>query len=571
MDLKIYFYYLFIINYVKISICYVSFNSTFENNNNSYLLTFKNKSYMKFLNTYTLKNKHSKFQLSLIFRKLKDQSMIRSIPSHVRRRNKKKKKKKKKSNEKGQEEGKKKVNKKLMRRRLLKFYKLKRKNEGKEENIFDSKIKYSVFDYIENKLSGHPVTTLAADYQMGSTTTPTTATTATTSISCAEGVDKRINLMDILNDREKQEQNAFEQKKDNDEMLNEVIAKEDVEDLSKSNKKIIEDNLNEYTKGIKEENSTPLTITKKQKKKEKRKKKREKKLKIKHIGKYHRKVYTYKKKVSVDDVHTYILNKQLKDKYILQKDTLKNVFVNKPLFNFYNFYNFFQIDHIEKYNKSKILNLIYYYIYKYKNSVKNEEETKYDYMQTDDIMKKYESIADDQKKMNHYLEYYINMNNNKYLYMNIDKGYTLKKKAMDAFTISSINKVDSLHIHNYKVVWTIRNVQEKLFWRFREMGNIPLTTSAFSFAGKKSFKLKIWLDGHKSARKNYVSVGLKQLENYGMLEEYICLSLNGITKGPFTYLSKEYYQNTYNFCKFDDLDLKNNELKFSLFVYDGII
>ncbi|SCO59759.1 conserved Plasmodium protein, unknown function [Plasmodium berghei] len=286
-----------------------------------------------------------------------------------------------------------------------------------------------------------------------------------------------------------------------------------------------------------------------------------------HIGKYHRKVFTYKKKIPVDNVHEYVENKQLKEKYILKKDTLKNVFVNRPLFNFYNFYNFFQIDHIEKYNKSKILNLIYYYMYKYKNNVGNE--IKYDYLNEDDI-KKFEGISNDKKKMMHYLEYYINMNNNKYQYINIDKNYTLKKKKTDAFTVSNINKVDSLHIHNYKVVWTIRNVKEKLFWRYREMGNIPLTTSAFSFAGKKSFKLKIWLDGHKSAKKKYVSVGLKQLENYGALDEYICFSLNGITRGPFTYLSKEYYQNTYNFCKFDNLDLKNDELQLSLFVYDSI-
>ncbi|ETB60226.1 hypothetical protein YYC_02549 [Plasmodium yoelii 17X] len=283
--------------------------------------------------------------------------------------------------------------------------------------------------------------------------------------------------------------------------------------------------------------------------------------------KYHRKVFTYKKKIPVDNVHEYVENKQLKDKYILKKDTLKNVFVNRPLFNFYNFYNFFQIDHIEKYNKSKILNLIYYYIYKYKNNVGSE--IKYDHLNEDDI-KKFEGISDDKKKMMHYLEFYINMNNNKYQYINIDKNYTLKKKKTDAFTVSNINKVDSLHIHNYKIVWTIRNVKEKLFWRYREMGNTPLTTSAFSFAGKKSFKLKIWLDGHKSAKKNYVSIGLKQLENYGALDEYICFSLNGITRGPFTYLSKEYYQNTYNFCKFDNLDLKNDELQLSLFVYDSI-
>ncbi|CXI33964.1 conserved Plasmodium protein, unknown function [Plasmodium berghei] len=454
---------------------------------------------------------------------------------------KRRKKKKKKDSDEKDDKRKKKVNKKLMRRKLLKFYKLKKRNEETKENIFDEDKKYSVFDYIESKLTND--NSIFVD-KVGQNDNKTKI----------DQIDNMTNTEELVLCNEQKKRNKSNDKVD----INETF--ENSSDLLE-NYKDVDDNMRGYES---KDNTEYGNLKEDEKQKKKKKKKLKKNM---HIGKYHRKVFTYKKKIPVDNVHEYVENKQLKEKYILKKDTLKNVFVNRPLFNFYNFYNFFQIDHIEKYNKSKILNLIYYYMYKYKNNVGNE--IKYDYLNEDDI-KKFEGISNDKKKMMHYLEYYINMNNNKYQYINIDKNYTLKKKKTDAFTVSNINKVDSLHIHNYKVVWTIRNVKEKLFWRYREMGNIPLTTSAFSFAGKKSFKLKIWLDGHKSAKKKYVSVGLKQLENYGALDEYICFSLNGITRGPFTYLSKEYYQNTYNFCKFDNLDLKNDELQLSLFVYDSI-
>ncbi|KEG01833.1 conserved Plasmodium protein, unknown function [Plasmodium vinckei vinckei] len=536
MDLKRCFVLLFFLTYLKKGVCYY-----FEGKTTTSPI-FTNKSYTENSNKSIIKNKHTNFQVRLIFRKQKDQSMVRSIPSHVRKKKKKKKKKKKDDDEKDGKT-KKKVNKKLMRRKLLKFYKLKKKNEGKKENIFDEDKKYSVFDYIESKLKNDPSILVDKASQNDNKTQ----------------IDSSGDITDI---EETQSWDEEEAKSISDDKVDTNEILETSNDLLE-NYKEIDDNIGMEENKEDTENDN-LVEDEKGKKKRKKLKKLKKNM---HIGKYHRKVFTYKKKIPVDHVHEYIENKQLKDKYILKKDTLKNVFVNRPLFNFYNFYNFFQIDHIEKYNKSKILNLIYYYMYKYKNNVGNE--IKYDHLNEDDI-KKFEGISDDKKKMMHYLEYYINMNNNKYQYINIDKNYTLKKKKTDAFTVSNIDKVDSLHIHNYKVVWTIRNVKEKLFWRYREMGNIPLTTSAFSFAGKKSFKLKIWLDGHKSAKKDYVSIGLKQLENYGALDEYICFSLNGITRGPFTYLSKEYYQNTYNFCKFDNLDLKNDELQLSLFVYDSI-
>ncbi|CRG99428.1 conserved Plasmodium protein, unknown function [Plasmodium relictum] len=590
MDLKC-FLHLFLFIYLKNLLFYFCFNSTFENNN----FILKKKYYMKTFNNYF--NKLSNFQLRLIFRKQKDQSMVRSIPSHVRRRNKKKKKKKKKKDEKDE---KKKVNKKLLRRRLLKFYKLKKKNEGIEDNIFSENKKYSIFDYIEQKLKCNQnysdennnfdnskdkfdenenfnfFTKNKKEYnfpELENNKIEYEQKNESNLSIYEENMNRKLDR--YTRDKDKISEEKIDKKKIDEEKMNETEKNKDEEKIDK--KKIDEEKMNENEKSKDEEKINENEKSKDEKKDGtnsrlliKKKKKKLKKLKKNmHIGRYRRKVYTYEKKISVDDIHDYVLNNQLKDKYILKRDSLKNVFVNTPLFNFYNFYNFFQIDHIEKYNKSKILNLIYYYIYKYKNNIKSE--AKYDCLKTDEVTKKYESIADDKRKMNHYLEHYINMNNNKYLYMNIDKDYTLKKKINDSFTISNINKVDSLHIHNYKVVWTIRNVQEKLFWRFREMGNIPLTTSSFSFAGKKSFKLKIWLDGHKSAKKGYVSVGLKQLEHYDILDEYICFSLNGITKGPFTFLSKEYYQNSYNFCKFDDLDLKNDELELSLFVYDGIV
>ncbi|GAW80280.1 hypothetical protein, conserved [Plasmodium gonderi] len=596
-----------LIYFLTNSMCYICFNPNLDNTSSSRKIhnIFKKKCYMKSSNKIFLKSKKTKFQLSLIFRKQKDQSMIRSIPSHVRKKKKKKKKKKKaktkttklcdlynstvlngKKPRVGEE---KKVNKKLMRRRLLKYYKLKRKNEGTEENIFADKEKYSIFDYVENKLSG---TTIHKDnfdkyhtnvinkdketVDKGRDTTfiPPIALQGTdiTGETPIHGRHSNTNnMIDHMGNVQKlsypaeirEDQDGRENKRDDERKIFADGIQSDslpktVDPIQEGNKLGEISNQNDER-----ENITSEVVKKKKKKKLKKLKKNM------HIGKYNRKIFTYPKKISVDDVHEYIENKHLDEKYILQKDTLKNVFVNKPLFNFYNFYNFFKIDHIEKYNKSKVLNLIYYYIYKYKNNV--ESQTKYESVKTDDIMQTYENIADDKKKMKHYLEFYINMNNNKYLYMNIDKDYTLKKKITDAFTISNINKVDSLHLHNYKVVWTVRNVQEKLFWRFREMGNIPLMTSAFSFAGKKSFKLKIWLDGHKSAKKGYVSVALKQVANYGLLEEYICMSLGGITKGPFLFLSKEYYQSCYNFCKFDELDLKNDELQLSVFVYDGIV
>ncbi|SCO61005.1 conserved Plasmodium protein, unknown function [Plasmodium berghei] len=451
MDLKRCFVLLFFLICLKKGVCYY-----FEGKSTSFPI-FTNNSYTKNSNKSIKKSKHTTFQVGLIFRKQKDQSMVRSIPSHVRKKKKKKKKKKKDSDEKD-DKRKKKVNKKLMRRKLLKFYKLKKRNEETKENIFDEDKKYSVFDYIESKLTND--NSIFVD-KVGQNDNKTKI----------DQIDNMTNTEELVLCNEQKKRNKSNDKVD----INETF--ENSSDLLE-NYKDVDDNMRGYE----------------------------------------------------------------------SKDNT-------------------EYDHIEKYNKSKILNLIYYYMYKYKNNVGNE--IKYDYLNEDDI-KKFEGISNDKKKMMHYLEYYINMNNNKYQYINIDKNYTLKKKKTDAFTVSNINKVDSLHIHNYKVVWTIRNVKEKLFWRYREMGNIPLTTSAFSFAGKKSFKLKIWLDGHKSAKKKYVSVGLKQLENYGALDEYICFSLNGITRGPFTYLSKEYYQNTYNFCKFDNLDLKNDELQLSLFVYDSI-
>ncbi|KJP88585.1 hypothetical protein AK88_01665 [Plasmodium fragile] len=434
-----------------------------------------------------------------------------------------------------------------MRRRLLKFYKLKRKNEGTEEDVFSDQAKYSVFDYVEDKMSGVSRVGAVSSDSLG-------------------GDAKQDDVPSAAPPERKQ--------KDENEGEGEVEGEvhtymDDIqgEDSSERADPTHGQDGQDVQDGQIFQQGEEADVTAEGKKKKKLKKLK----KNMHIGKYNRKIFTYKKKVSVDDVHEYVQNKQLGEKYILQKDTLKNVFVNKPLFNFYNFYNFFQIDHVEKYNKEKVLNLIYYYIYKYKNKNKMKSQTEYECVKTEDVLQTYERIADEKQKMKHYLDFYIDMNNNRYLYMNIDKNYALKKKVTDAFTVSNINKVDSMHIHNYKVVWTIRNVQEKLFWRFREMGNIPLTTSAFSFAGKKSFKLKLWLDGHKSAKKGYVSVGLKQLENYGLLEEYICFSLGGITRGPFQYMSKEYYQGCYNFCKFDELDVKDDELQFSLFVYDGIV
>ncbi|ETW43164.1 hypothetical protein PFNF135_02638 [Plasmodium falciparum NF135/5.C10] len=569
MDLKKCVINLILLFYINKFICYFCFtHNSFGSKNNCFFFLNKN-NYIKNINIIDRVKKLSNFELHLIFRKLKDQSMVKSIPGHVRRKKKKKKKKKKGKQD---EEPKKKVNKKLARRKLLKFYKLKRKNEGKEENVFDDKEKYSVFDYIEEKMKNP------------------------SNNSFNNRVDINMKENDPLFNEGKKKENILlgEKKEEQQEQQKYILEEQQKYILEEQKKYILEEQQNyilEEPENITSDNDIRNnenteddkyndlenvekkdveTLSKKEEGKTTKKKKKLKKLKKNmHIGKYNRKVYTYKKKVSIDTIHEYILNKQLKDKYILRRDSLKNVFVNMPLFNFYNFYNFFQIDHVEKYNKSKILNLIYYYLYKYKNNVDNK--TKYDLIKIDDIIQKYDKITDDKIKMNHYLEYYINMNNNKYLYMNIDKDYTLKKKITDAFTISNINKVDSLHIHNYKVIWTIRNVQEKLFWRFREMGNIPLTTSAFTFAGKKSFKLKIWIDGHKSSKKNYVSIGLKQLEKYSLLDEYICFSLNGIVRGPFTYLSKEYYQNCYNFCKFDELDLQKDELQLSVYVHDGIV
>nr|SPJ13566.1 conserved Plasmodium protein, unknown function [Plasmodium sp. DRC-Itaito] len=542
MDLKKCVINLILLFYINKFICYFCFTyNYFGSKNNRFFFLNKN-NYIKNINIIDRVKKLSNFELNLIFRKLKDQSMVKSIPGHVRRKKKKKKKKKK---DKQDEEPKKKVNKKLVRRKLLKFYKLKRKNEGKEENVFDDKKKYSVFDYIEEKMNNSSNNLFNNNLD----------------------INRKENDK-FFNERKKKENILLGEKKEEGQEKYILQEQENItSDNNITNNKNAEDDTYNDLENV--ENKDTEALSKNEQGKTTKKKKLKKLKKNMHIGKYNRKVYTYKKKVSVDTIHEYILNKQLKDKYILRRDSLKNVFVNIPLFNFYNFYNFFQIDHVEKYNKSKILNLIYYYLYKYKNNVDNQ--TKYDLIKIDDIMQKYDQIPDDKIKMNHYLEYYINMNNNKYLYMNIDKHYTLKKKITDAFTISNINKVDSLHIHNYKVIWTIRNVQEKLFWRFREMGNIPLTTSAFTFAGKKSFKLKIWIDGHKSSKKNYVSIGLKQLEKYSLLDEYICFSLNGIVRGPFTYLSKEYYQNCYNFCKFDELDLQKDELQLSVYVHDGIV
>ncbi|SOV78943.1 conserved Plasmodium protein, unknown function [Plasmodium reichenowi] len=539
MDLKKCVINLILLFYINKFICYFCFTHNYFGSKNNCSFFLNKNNYIKNINIIDRIKKLSNFELHLIFRKLKDQSMVKSIPGHVRRKKKKKKKKKKGKQD---EEPKKKVNKKLARRKLLKFYKLKRKNEGKEENVFDDKEKYSVFNYIEEKMKNP------------------------SNNSFNNKVDINMKENDpLFNEGKKKENILLGEKKEEQEQQKYILEEQEnitSENDIRNNENAEDDKYNDL--------ENVETLSKKEDGKIPKKKKKLKKLKKNmHIGKYNRKVYTYKKKVSIDTIHEYILNKQLKDKYILRRDSLKNVFVNMPLFNFYNFYNFFQIDHVEKYNKSKILNLIYYYLYKYKNNVDNK--TKYDLIKIDDIMQKYDKITDDKIKMNHYLEYYINMNNNKYLYMNIDKDYTLKKKITDAFTISNINKVDSLHIHNYKVIWTIRNVQEKLFWRFREMGNIPLTTSAFTFAGKKSFKLKIWIDGHKSSKKNYVSIGLKQLEKYSLLDEYICFSLNGIVRGPFTYLSKEYYQNCYNFCKFDELDLQKDELQLSVYVHDGIV
>ncbi|VWU48705.1 conserved protein, unknown function [Hepatocystis sp. ex Piliocolobus tephrosceles] len=581
MGLKELFFFLLTFLYVERLVCYVRlFHSPSEKRKVCYELIFKKQNYINTFDTYFLKKKRlSHFELNLIFRKQKDQSMIRSIPSHVRRKKKKKKKKKKELYLKNDE--KKKVNKKLMRRRLLKYYKLKKKNEGTEENIFNDKKKLSIFDYIENKMSG-------SQQNMNYKTTSSDSTNTTSNNNSNTFSDNKIDNILIVKKQSVSTNNVIEKKnklKDDQYTSNNLTHEGGGNNYNKNTSHMYSDDFSTTNQNYKQEMSRQDEQTKIEQEESRdkqvdddittvlptvKKKKKLKKLKKNmHIGKHHRKVYTYKKKIAVDDIHDYISNKQLSDGYILKKDTLKNVYINKPLFNFYNFYNFFQIDHIEKYNKAKILNLIYYYIYKYKNNVNNE--IKYDYVKTDNVVKTYEHIADDQQKMNFYLQYYINMNNNKYLYMNIDKNYTLKKKITDAFTISNLNKVDSLHIHNYKIIWTIRNVKEKLFWRFREMGNIPLTTSAFSFAGKKLFKLKIWLDGHKSAKKDYVSIGLKQLQNYGLLEEYICFSLNGITRGPFTYLSKEYYQNAYNFCKFDDLNLEKDELQLSLFVYDSVV
>ncbi|EUD68041.1 hypothetical protein C922_01653 [Plasmodium inui San Antonio 1] len=574
MDLRKHLSSLFLLVYLKCFICHLCFSPGVEKTNGSCYIhrAFKKRQYMQTFNKTFGKGKDTKFQLSMIFRKLKDQSMIRSIPSHVRKRKKKKKKKKKKADGdddadgKGQKGRKKKVNKKLMRRRLLKFYKLKRKNEGTEEDVFSDKPKYSVFDYVEDKMSGgsggrgdidisgvNRVSRASHGGHGDQDHLPSAAPPEGPQKEEHEGEGKLHTYMDDIQGEDSPEGADLTHGQDGQDGQDGKDGKDfqDGQDLQD---------------GQHAQHGEEADATSTGKKKKKKLKKLKKNM---HIGKYNRKIFTYKKKVSVDDVHEYVQNKHLGEKYILQKDTLKNVFVNKPLFNFYNFYNFFQIDHVEKYNKEKVLNLIYYYIYKYKNKMENQ--TEYDCVKTQDILHTYDSIADEKKKMKHYLDFYIDMNNNRYLYMNIDKNYALKKKHTDAFTVSNINKVDSMHIHNYKVVWTIRNVQEKLFWRFREMGNIPLTTSAFSFAGKKSFKLKLWLDGHKSAKKGYVSVGLKQLENYALLEEYICLSLGGVTRGPFQYMSREYYQGCYNFCKFDDLDVKNDELQLSLFVYDGVV
>ncbi|SCO59761.1 hypothetical protein PBSP11RLL_000157800, partial [Plasmodium berghei] len=146
MDLKRCFVLLFFLICLKKGVCYY-----FEGKSTSFPI-FTNNSYTKNSNKSIKKSKHTTFQVGLIFRKQKDQSMVRSIPSHVRKKKKKKKKKKKDSDEKD-DKRKKKVNKKLMRRKLLKFYKLKKRNEETKENIFDEDKKYSVFDYIESKLT----------------------------------------------------------------------------------------------------------------------------------------------------------------------------------------------------------------------------------------------------------------------------------------------------------------------------------------------------------------------------------------------------------------------------------
>ncbi|CAA9987487.1 conserved Plasmodium protein, unknown function [Plasmodium knowlesi strain H] len=569
MDLRKHFSSLFLLVYLKCFIFHICFSPGVENTNGSCYIpsTFKKRQYKQASSKTFGKGKDTKFQLSLIFRKQKDQSMIRSIPTHVRKRKKKKKKKKKADSDgdavgKGQKGGKKKVNKKLMRRRLLKFYKLKRKNEGTEEDVFSDKAKYSVFDYVEDKISGGVTRGIDGS---GDNADKNDDDRVSRVSSVNHGGDGNQGDFPSAAPSEGQQKGEYEGEAELHTYVDDIQGEESPEQADSTDGQDYQHG--QYDEDIQQGEEKNGTSERKKKKKKKLKKLK----KNMHIGKYNRKIFTYKQKVSVDDVHEYVQKKQLGEKYILQKDTLKNVFVNKPLFNFYNFYNFFQIDHIEKYNKEKVLNLIYYYIYKYKNKNKMGSEREYECVKTEDVVGTYERIADDTKKMKHYLDFYIDMNNNRYLYMNIDKNYALKKKHTDAFTVSNINKVDSMHIHNYKVVWTIRNVQEKLFWRFREMGNIPLTTSAFSFAGKKSFKLKLWLDGHKSAKKGYVSVGLRQLENYGLLEEYICFSLGGITRGPFQYMSREYYQGCYNFCKFDELDVKNDELQLSLFVYDGIV
>ncbi|KJP88584.1 hypothetical protein AK88_01664 [Plasmodium fragile] len=96
MDLRKHLSFLFLLVYLKCFICHICFSPGVENTNRSCYIpsAFKKRQYKQMSSQTCGKGKDTKFQLSLIFRKQKDQSMIRSIPSHVRKRKKKKKKKK---------------------------------------------------------------------------------------------------------------------------------------------------------------------------------------------------------------------------------------------------------------------------------------------------------------------------------------------------------------------------------------------------------------------------------------------------------------------------------------------
>ncbi|KAL8440425.1 hypothetical protein Efla_000313 [Eimeria flavescens] len=124
------------------------------------------------------------------------------------------------------------------------------------------------------------------------------------------------------------------------------------------------------------------------------------------------------------------------------------------------------------------------------------------------------------------------------------------KRASSAIQLRAYKKhveeplhLDSVFVGEYSVSWTIRDFRRKVTWRDRSASSPFLTTSRFSLAGVRGFRLKLLPCGTLSSKPGFLSVHLEQVEKWREFVYPLSISVAN------------------SFCKIEEVQIDNDSVK----------